>query len=316
MTALTTALIVGLGSSGRRHLGLLRSLRPDLRMIALRHTRSDSPHPDIHAEAHDLQGAIDHKPDFALICNPASLHLETGMALARAGIDLFIEKPIAASLPGVDALLRICQTNGVLLTVGYVLRYSASLRKFRQAIGDGMIGRVLSFRAEVGQSLPDWRPDQDYRDSVSANADLGGGALLELSHEIDYVRWIFGDIRRVSAMAHNSGHLDIDVEDLVESSVSLTSPSGDRVIGSIHLDMLQTVVTRTCTAIGTTAICSGTASPIQSRCRPPMATRRFCSTALIVQTPTGPNSPSFWIHMSGGHHPWSAAMTPLGCCRL
>ena len=62
-----------------------------------------------------------------------------------------------------------------------------------------IVGKILSVRCEVGQFLPSWRPNIDYRESVSARKALGGGALLELSHEIDYLMWIFGDIDWVKA---------------------------------------------------------------------------------------------------------------------
>ena len=53
---------------------------------------------------------------------------------------------------------------------------------------------MLSVRSSVGQYLPEWRKNTDYRKGVSARQDLGGGVLLELSHEIDYIQWIFGEI--------------------------------------------------------------------------------------------------------------------------
>ena len=76
----------------------------------------------------------------------------------------------------------------------YNLRFLPSLQAYRERIQFGVIGKVLSVRCEIGQYLPSWRPGSDYRQAVSASRALGGGALLELSHEIDYLRWIFGEV--------------------------------------------------------------------------------------------------------------------------
>ena len=62
------------------------------------------------------------------------------------------------------------------------------------------LGKIFSVRCEVGQNLMYWRKDRDYRSSVTANRNLGGGVLLELSHELDYLSWIFGPCKWVRAM--------------------------------------------------------------------------------------------------------------------
>ena len=71
--------------------------------------------------------------------------------------------------------------------VGYNLRYMKSLIKFREILSKKKIGKILSVRSEVGSYLPSWRKDTDYKKSVSAKKKLGGGVLLELSHDIDYL---------------------------------------------------------------------------------------------------------------------------------
>ena len=116
----------------------------------------------------------------------------------------------------------------------------------RKALHQGHIGRVQSVRAEVGQYLPDWRPGIDCRQTASAQQALGGGALLELSHEIDYVRWLIGEIREVTARIARLSDLEIDVEDCAE--IILTFENG--TIGGPHLDMIQRAPTRTCRLIG------------------------------------------------------------------
>ena len=111
------------------------------------------------------------------------------MELVSVGCHLLIEKPISVDTNGIMELIDAARNNKVLIQLGYNLRFQASLVHFRNLIHEGEIGRVLSVRSEIGQYLPTWRSDSDYRSGVSARKELGGGVLLELSHELDYVRW-------------------------------------------------------------------------------------------------------------------------------
>jgi predicted dehydrogenase len=195
---------------------------------------------------YSIEAALALKPDAALITGPASSHVATGLALARQGVPLFIEKPLSNTLEGVDALLRLCREKGLPLMVGYNFRFHRPLQASRHALIEGTIGRPLYLRAEVGQYLPDWRPGKDYRTSVSARADMGGGVVLELSHELDYARWLLGEVVYVQATTAKVSDLEIDVEDTAE--VTLRFQSG--AVGSIHLDMVQRTPTRSCRIVG------------------------------------------------------------------
>jgi predicted dehydrogenase len=243
-------LVVGLGSIGRRHLTNLRHLIPGAHITVLRHARlTDAADAPVEADRiiYDLDHALSPRLDMAILASPAPCHLGTASVLASAGVHMLIEKPLSDSLDGVDALLDDCSRQGLVVMVGYHLRFSPSLTAVHDAIADGVVGRVLSVRSEVGQYLPEWRPDTDYRLGVSARRDLGGGVVLELSHELDYVRWLGGEIRSVLAETGQLGGLDIDVEDVAEILLRFA----DGAIGSVHMDMVQRSGTRTCKVIGT-----------------------------------------------------------------
>ena len=100
------------------------------------------------------------------------------------------------------------------------------------------MGEIISLEAHVGSYLPDWRPQKDYKESVSARAELGGGVLLELSHELDYIRWFFGGIDSVIAVLKNSNILGLDVED--GADLILKSSKGLHI--SLHLDFNSRIV--------------------------------------------------------------------------
>lgn len=171
--------------------------------------------------------------------------------MLATGSHLLIEKPLSHAATGVQALLqRVCEQN-LLLQVGYNLRFLPSLEKFRELIHDGAIGRVLSVRCEIGQYLPSWRQDSDYRLGVSARQELGGGVLLELSHELDYLRWIFGEVAWVSAWIGQRSALEIDVEDTAYLTLGFEpDDSGRALVATVNLDFIRHDTTRLCTAIG------------------------------------------------------------------
>ena len=109
------------------------------------------------------------------------------------------------------------------------------------------IGRVYNAFIEVGQYLPDWRPRKSYLDTVSASSALGGGALFELSHELDYARWLLGELTVHAAILRSSDELKLELED----SVDLLAMTKRRAVVSIHLDFLQRAPHRRCRITGT-----------------------------------------------------------------
>jgi predicted dehydrogenase len=240
-------LIVSLGSIGRRHLRNLRALRPQAQIGVLRQTAAGAG--EALAEGADVQfvtlaEALAFAPDAAVIASPATAHLAVALPLARAGIPLLIEKPLADSCAGVDELLAAATAP---VMVAYNLRFLPSLGEARRLLNAGVIGDVLGVRAEVGQYLPSWRPASPYQHTVSAQKVLGGGALLELSHEFDYLYWIFGPPARVAASGGRYSALEIDVEDLVSVNLEYENP---RRLVHVHLDLLQRATTRVCKFIG------------------------------------------------------------------
>jgi len=240
--------LIGFGSIARRHLANIRQLRGDAHIVVCRmHSRQSVP-PELADEVvFDLEELAKRQPDVAFITGPAPTHVETGLAMARCGADIFIEKPLSDSLEGTAELAQVCEDAGRIFMLGYTMRFHEPLRLLRQNLLDGAIGRVLCVRAEVGQYLPEWRPHMDYRESVTARKALGGGVLLELSHEFDYLRWILGDFQSVWSRIARLGDLEIDVEDIAE--VLLTGSHGELV--SVHLDMLRRSGERTCHIHGT-----------------------------------------------------------------
>lgn len=243
-------LLVGLGSIGRRHLANLRELQPNAEIAVLRsgmNGKDGIVPPDADRVFFDIGEAAAFGAKCAFICTPSPFHVEAALRLIESGSHIFIEKPIAAEADGVAELLECADSRRRIVMVGYNLIFTEPLICLKAALAGGRIGRPLLARAEVGQYLPDWRPGSDYRSGTSAQANLGGGALLELSHEIHYLMWLLGEVSSVQAWIARTGTLEVDVEDL--ALLHLGFRSG--VIADVQLDFLQRTYSRTCKVIGT-----------------------------------------------------------------
>jgi len=230
-------LICGLGSIGRRHLRNLAAL--DVQDIVLLRT-GKSTMPDEGLEGYpveqDLGTALARwKPDGVVVSNPTSLHVATAYAALRAGCHVLMEKPVSDVLQPALPLLAAEHGSPGKVLVGFQFRYHPGILLARQILETDVIGKPVSVTAHWGEYLPGWHPWEDYRSSYSARRDLGGGVVNTLSHPIDYLRFLFGDVHAVSALLSTNGGLEMDVEDT--ATLLLEFQSG--VHGVVHVNYTQ-----------------------------------------------------------------------------
>ena len=243
------ALVVGSGSIAKRHIRNINELYPSANILCCSSSGRTITPLEVGATkvTSTLEEAILFHPEIAVIASPANMHIEHALKLAQANIPILIEKPLCMSL----ADLKTIHFDPALkkIAVGYNLRFLPAAQLVKEKIVSGVLGEIFTAFADVGQYLPDWRPESNYRNGVSAQRKLGGGALLELSHELDYLTWFFGSISDVSAKLGSSGTLDIDVEDSVDAL--MTTKTG--VVVHLHLDFLQRTPKRHFKVVGSSA---------------------------------------------------------------
>jgi predicted dehydrogenase len=186
------------------------------------------------------------KPDAVLVCTPPTLHVSQARQALGSGAHVFIEKPLSHELNDVEELITESEQNTRIVQVGYNLRFHPGLQQLKTLFDSGVIGRMLWSRAEFGQYLPDWRPSQDYRHSYTAQRKMGGGILLDASHELDYLTWLLGTPESVSCAAGKVSRLEVDVED--SATVLLHYADGSHA--DVHLDFVQRAYSRSCSIAG------------------------------------------------------------------
>jgi predicted dehydrogenase len=257
-------LIIGLGGIGQRHTRNLRALLGDsveiiaYRVRRLSHVVTPTMGADTERNVEDvysirsfdlLDEALAERPDAAFVCNPSSLHVAVTRACLEAGVDVFIEKPLADSLEGTSELVALAEKNKRIAMVGYQLRFHPCVRKLQEVVASGELGSLLAVRSTIGEYLPNWHPYEDYRTMYAARADLGGGVVLTQIHELDFLYSMFGVPSRVYAVGGHWSDLEVDVEDTASSLMEVAF--GGRILPiQLHTDYLQSPPNRQTEVIG------------------------------------------------------------------
>lgn len=229
------ALVVGCGSIGKRHINNLVKLNNIESVFVYTKNENCLKELDNDSKIRTINNLSDIKPDFAIIANETHKHINTAISLAERGINLFIEKPLSHSLKKTDTLSKIVKEKGLKVFVAYNLRFLKAMGYIKEQILKKAVGDLYFARIEVGQYLPQWRPDKDYRDSYSASREKGGGAALDLSHEIDYMMYLFGDPINWKVVKAKVSDLEIDSEDIFEGIYLYDN----NFICNVHMDYLQ-----------------------------------------------------------------------------
>lgn len=240
--------VIGLGSIAKRHRENLKYLFPKAKILTL----SASGRVPIEKVEHcdkflySLQDLISEKPEFVVVASPASLHSFYAIPLLKQNIPTLIEKPVTITLSEAKELINLASKYTTPVAVGYCLRYLPSAQIIKKILDNNEIGSLYNIHIDVGQFLPDWRKERDYKESVSAQASLGGGALFELSHELDYIQWFLGEMDIQYAQLRNSSELNLKVEEIAD--LVMINKLGS--LCYIHLDFLQKKAHRRCSFVG------------------------------------------------------------------
>ena len=202
---------VGLGSIAKRHIRNLGTICNDkgmaLQIDAVRRFSDDKP-----AGVSEIYHHIDDVPadyDVIFITNPTEKHLDTLRIFHEKGKHFFIEKPVVSVRQVEKAGLFKLREESVYY-IACPLRYNAVIQYIKKNVNPA---DVISVRSISSSYLPDWRPEQDYRDTYSAQKELGGGVSIDLIHEWDYLTYLFGWPESVHSFIGKKSSLEINSDD-------------------------------------------------------------------------------------------------------
>ena len=196
------ALIIGYGSAGRRHLKVLKKISYIKKIYIV--TSQDKISTD---KVIFLKKIKEINPKVIVIANETNKHKDTLLDLEKKFNNkiIIVEKPLFHKFYNFK-----CKNNKVF--VAYNLRFHHILKFIKQKILSSK-EKVFYVEAETSSYLPYWRKNRDYSKSYSSNKKKGGGTLLDLSHEIDYVKWLFKDFKIKKIFSKKISSLNITSND-------------------------------------------------------------------------------------------------------
>jgi predicted dehydrogenase len=230
-------LIVGSGSVGKRHARNLAGLgcrvscvdpREDRRRELANETAVVGTYFSI-AEAFErcegLTGVV--------IASPTAFHPYDLAAAIKARYPVLLEKPMARTLAEAREMLLMAEEGGGQVLLGYTWRWWPPLVRVRELLNQRVIGKVHHVQFHMSAHLADWHPWERYQDFFMSSVSLGGGALLDESHWIDLMLWLFGMPEQVSGRVEKISDLEIETDDNVDALAIYSH--GLRV--TLHLDL-------------------------------------------------------------------------------
>jgi len=224
--------VVGAGSIGSRHQRILKQLGHQVFVVS-----ANSPN----AEFKSLSDALERQSfDYVVIASQTSQHFHDFSTLIRNKFKgrVLIEKPLF------EKPHRLKSNLFSFTAVGYNLRFHPAIIWLRDTLPK--LGHLSSANFYVGQHLPTWRPDTDYRRSSSAQDVSGGGVLRDLSHELDLAQYLFGDWQRLTSIGGKFSDLEITTDDTFSILMSATKCN----VVSVHLNYLDQIKQRNITVNG------------------------------------------------------------------
>jgi predicted dehydrogenase len=242
-------IIVGYGSAGSRHAKNARRLGFGVSLVTAQTVEGFRCYRGI-AEALENE-----RPRFAVIASETYRHIEDLTHCIKNSVPCLVEKPLAAGYAQLRALSGKLKYDPGDHRVAYCLRYHPIIREIKKELNS--LGKLISAHIVFGQYLPWWRPNTDYTRSYSASAERGGGVLLDASHEIDLLTYLFGPVKKLVAVSGKFSNLRIKSDDLclvicrmksgqiINLSLDYINQVPDRHIaidgekGSIQVDLLK-----------------------------------------------------------------------------
>lgn len=198
---LDRAVVIGRGSIGLRHAKVLEGLGLSVAFVSRRAALDDrSCFPTAAAAINAFA------PGYVVIATETAHHDADLDAVLASGFSgpILVEKPLFSRKPARDMLSR----PGIY--VAYQLRFHPAVLAARDFVANQ---RCLSAQFYVGQHLDKWRADRSGRETYSGRLTSGGGALRDLSHELDLALWLFGSCLSLGAIGGRFGSVTEDADD-------------------------------------------------------------------------------------------------------
>jgi len=225
---MTNILIVGYGSIARRHHENLLKYNKDFKIYILTRQKIKKTHNTTFIKK---LNEIDVNIKYVFICTGANEHLKYINHFASKALKIFVEKPLSMNSKGLKLLYTTCKKKKINIFVGYNIIFLDSLIKLKDLLRKE---KILKVSIKTNYDLRLWRKNKNYKKSVSAIKNKGGGVLLELSHDIHYLMWLIGLPKWVSCYYSKLSDLKVNTEDNVILNIGF-----NKIISNLQMDFIN-----------------------------------------------------------------------------
>jgi len=220
-------LIIGTGSISKKHYSVIKNLGSKIKIRKISSREFEK------FRKLELNNLKLFNPELIIICSPATKHHNHFEKIEKnfQNIKVLIEKPIFEKYYKLNKQLKN------IYYVGYNLRFHPVIIFLKKFLNKK---KIFSVNITSHSYLPDWRKI-DYRKSVSAKKVLGGGVLLELSHELDFIKWIFDEIKILFSFNKRISKLDINTDDIL----SIIAKLRRNIFLNLNINFFSKIANRT-----------------------------------------------------------------------
>ena len=217
-----SAIIIGNGSIGKRHFKILNQLKVQTYILSSRDFLSNKISIDF--KKFNLKKTI------FFICNNTNLHFYTLKKIAKKHMNIFIEKPLISDHQDLKITKKLIKNLKLNIFTGYLFRHDPRILKLKKIVNED-IKNILLASFSLQTYMPNWHPEENYRNKYANRKKYGGGVLLTCSHEIDLAIYLFGDVNDIIVKKVKSS-----LKNDVESSVLLILSHKNGIISQLNLD--------------------------------------------------------------------------------
>lgn len=235
-------LVVGLGSMGKRRVRNLHQLKAGevIGFDVRKDRREETKEKYGITVFKKFDDAMHGNPDVIIISSPPNHHLEYVKVAVKNNKHFFTELN-AVSLPILDEMISLTERARIVGVPSSTMRFHPCVKTLKRIVDENEIGKVLSIIYHSGDYLRDWHPWEDIKDFYVSSKETGGGRD-QLMFEVDWIRWVMGEVKGVSCMARKLSEMNVDIYDFYQLLLDFENDA----LGNVIVDVIQRLPNRHC----------------------------------------------------------------------
>ncbi len=238
-------LVVGLGSMGKRRIRNLQYLKEkDIIGFDMREDRRKEAEEKYGIKTFgNIDEAMKQNPGTLIISTPPNHHMEYELLAAKNSKHFFCEAGVFTEK--LEELIKLCKKNKIVAAPSCTFRFNGSVKIIKKLVDKNRIGKIVSLTYHLGQYLPDWHPWEDITEFYAGQKDTAATREM-VPFELEWITWIFGDIKRISCIKGKMSSLKADIDDVYQLILEFKN----KIIGNYLVEVISRTPTRIMRIIG------------------------------------------------------------------